>query len=266
MTIDGQNQVDSGGKTRSATPRSMRLARYLARCGIASRRRCEAFIRAGRVTVDGRAVTSPACNVFPDSNCVRFDGEEVTSERATYILLNKPRGYTCSASDRHARHLVFELLPDNYGRLFTVGRLDRDSEGVLLCTNDGKLAQRLAHPSYEVSKTYRVDVGRTVSGRVLARMEKGLKDSGEWLQVAHARNCRGGQGPELELILHQGRKREIRRLCARCGLQVRRLRRIRFGPLTLEGLSPGQWRLLREHEVKLLCMNGVSPGNARSGR
>ena len=229
----------------------MRLARYLAMCGIAARRKAEELIQAGRVTVNGAPVTTPAFNVTAGQDRITFDGKPVEPPKAkTTVLLNKPVGYTCSAADEHAEHLVGELLPPALGRLFTVGRLDRDSEGLLICTDDGELAQLLAHPRHEVSKTYRVRVSPHATPEKLERMCAGLEDEGDLLRCSQARVWkRESQTDVLELILKEGKKREIRRLCRQCELRILRLQRIRYGSLELGALPEGSWRHLTPAEI-----------------
>ncbi len=231
----------------------MRLARFLASGGVGARRACEELIRAGRVTVNGERVESPARNVDPGRDDVRFDGRPVRPAPMHYLLLHKPPGVTCSACDAHAERLVTELLPSRLGRLFPVGRLDRDSEGALICTNDGALADRLMHPRYGIEKVYRVHVRGTLTPGVTRRFRQGIRDGGEFLRVRRAvllnRNSLGGV---LELVLTEGRKREIRRLCAGLGLRVVRLVRTAIGPVRLGGLPPGKWRHLRPQEIEQL--------------
>ncbi len=232
----------------------MRLARYLAACGVAARRKAEELIQAGRITVNGAAVTTPAFNVTPGADRVAFDGKPVEPpRRRTAVVLNKPPGYTCSAADEHAERLVGELLPPALGRLFTVGRLDRDSEGLLICTDDGDLAQLLAHPRHEVSKTYRVRVVPHSTPEILARMCDGLEDEGDLLRCSQARVWkREARGDVLELVLKEGKKREIRRLCRQCGLRILRLQRTRYGTLELGDLPEGGWRHLTAAETEAL--------------
>jgi 23S rRNA pseudouridine2605 synthase len=168
-------------------------------------------------------------------------------------MLNKPAGYTCSSADAHAEHLYLELLPERFGRLFSIGRLDRDSEGLLLVTNDGEFAQALAHPSHEVTKRYRVCCRGQVDDAALLRMCRGIRDAGEMLRAERVRRLSSrGDRVELEFVLVEGRKREIRRLCARSGLRVTELRRVAVGSVTLGGLAPGRWRHLREPEIGAL--------------
>lgn len=244
----------------SAATAPVRLARFLAAGGLASRRACEDIIRAGRVTVNGQAVTTPACTVVPDRDQVLCDGRPVCPQRPLCLLLNKPVGYTCSARDDHAERLVYELVPKNLGRLFSVGRLDRDSEGLILLTNDGDLAQRLAHPSGGIRKVYHVEVRGRVDAETLGALRRGIVDDGEFLKplaVTLHRLSRGRIG--LAMTLQEGRKREVRRLCAAQGLAVLRLRRVAFGPLRLGSLPAGAWRDVSAAELEALRRAGDGP-------
>ena len=232
---------------------SVRLARYLASAGVASRRACEELIRAGLVRVNGQTVSTPAFTVAPGRDQVDYRGAAVVPRPPVWLVLNKPPGYTCSARDEHAEKLIFELIPAHFGRLFSVGRLDRESEGLIVLTNDGDLAQDLAHPSRQVRKTYYVETRGTLSPAGLARLRQGITDAAEFLRpltvtllsAVGARTC-------LRFVLVDGRKREVRRLCAAVGLEVLLLRRERLGPLHLGTLRPGQWRALDAPEIEAL--------------
>ena len=244
---------------------SMRLAKYLAAAGIASRRRCEELIREGRVQVNGSVVLTPAVNVDASTDEVTCEGRVVQLEKKAYLLLHKPAGYTCSASDPYAKKLVFELIPKRFGRLFTVGRLDRDSEGLLILTNDGDLAQELTHPSYQVPKRYLVSCEGNFTTAIRRQMLEGVYDDGEFLQplsVEQRGHYRGHA--ELEVTLTEGKKREVRRLCKAVGLTVTNLRRIAFGSVELGTLALGTWRTLSDEEVDSLRKT-VAACRARKG-
>ena len=228
----------------------IRIARFLAAAGLGSRRACETLIRDGAVTVNGAIVGTPAFRVDPADDEVRYRDRLVRPASNAYLVLHKPPGYTCSARDAHAERLVYELLPADLGRLFSVGRLDRESEGVLIVTNDGEFAERLAHPRFGVTKTYRVWCHGTLGRDTLAAMRRGVADDGEFLRprrVRLLRRIRGGA--VVELILAEGRKREVRRLCAHFGLRVDRLVREAVGSVTVQGLQPGEWRHLDDAEM-----------------
>jgi len=231
-----------------------RLQKYLARAGVASRRRAEELIRAGRVTIDGR-VASLGERV-PEGAEVRVDGRRVEPPREPVVLaLHKPRGYTTTRRDPHARRTVYELVPDLPG-LVAVGRLDRDSEGLLLFTNWGELAHRLAHPRHRVEKVYRVYSERgTVPRRVLERLVAGVWEGGERLFAKRAEPAPGG----AILTLTEGKKREVRRMMRAVGYPVRRLVRLRQGPVALGRLAPGRYRRVEGRELDaLLAAVGLS--------
>jgi 23S rRNA pseudouridine2605 synthase len=227
----------------------MRLAKYLARAGVASRRASEEIIRAGRVSVNGSPVTDPARDVGP-GDTVALDGRAVSAvrERVVYAL-NKPAGVVSTARDPQGRPTVVSLVPQTE-RLYPVGRLDIDTTGLILLTNQGELAHRLTHPSFEVEKTYRVLVsGPAVEERVLRALSDGVElDDG---RTAPAR-VRRVSADTIEITIHEGRKRQVKRMCEAVGHPVKRLERIRFGPLELGDLPRGRWRKLSDPEVDAL--------------
>lgn len=236
--------------------RMVRLQKFLARAGLASRRHCEAIIRAGRVTVAGQVVTDPSYPVRMGVDRVEVDGRPLEPEPPVYILLHKPVGLISSARDPFGRPTVVDHVRRTGGprvRLYPVGRLDADSEGLLLLTNDGELAFGLTHPSREVEKTYRVWVrGRVQEGAVQA-LRRGVQLEDGRTAPARVRVVWRGPGRSvLELTIHEGRKRQVRRMCEAVGHPVLRLVRIRLGPLTLRGLAPGRWRYLTPREVQAL--------------
>jgi len=236
-----------------AKKNGVRLARFLAAAGIASRRSCEELITQGRVCVNGQAVLTPAMSIDPAQDSVTFEGRKVGEEKKVYLLLHKPAGYTCSAHDVHAKKLVFDIVPDRFGRLFSVGRLDRDSEGLLLLTNDGDLAQALTHPSRQVPKQYRVSCEGSFTTGIRRQMLNGVFDGGEFLQPQAVEQCGHFRGhAELLLTLCEGKKREVRRICKAVGLQVSKLQRVAFGTVELGDLAAGSWRHLSDEEVEAL--------------
>jgi 23S rRNA pseudouridine2605 synthase len=228
----------------------MRLAKYLAHAGIASRRAAETMIGAGRVTVAGKVVLDPALDV-DEHVVVEVDGRVIEGpERHVVYAVNKPLGVVSTAKDTHSRQTVVSLVPDEPRRLYPVGRLDADSTGLILLTNDGALAHSLTHPSFEVPKAYRARVGGgPVGDAALRRLRQGvrLKDG----MTAPARVRRVGRGV-LEFTIHEGRNRQIRRMCEAVGHPVAELRRVAFGPLQLGALAPGSSRRLSETEVQRL--------------
>jgi 23S rRNA pseudouridine2605 synthase len=228
----------------------MRLAKFLATAGVASRRASEEIVRSGRVTVDGTPITDPARDVGPGA-AVAVDGKKVEpdAERVVYML-NKPAGVVSTARDTHRRPTVVSLVPGD-ARLYPVGRLDADSTGLILLTNDGELAHRLMHPRFEVPKTYRARVsGGPVKAAALRRLSEGVKLDDGPTAPAKARLL----APDtIELTIREGRKRQVKRMCQAIGHRVRSLERTHFGPLTLGGLGPGQYRRLTDREVRALA-------------
>ena len=228
----------------------VRLAKYLAHAGVASRRASEELIRQGRVTVDGTPVTSPATDVSGTER-IELDGTAVSKEERVVYMLNKPKGVVSTASDTHDRPTVVSLISSSK-RLYPVGRLDADTTGLILLTNDGELANRLTHPRYEVPKTYRAKVKGTVKADDLQRLQEGVElEDG---RTAPAKVRRVG-GAEIELTIHEGRKRQIRRMLEEVGHPVTELKRVRLGDLKLEGLAEGDHRRLTPAEVERLWKN-----------
>lgn len=231
----------------------MRLAKYLATAGIASRRASEEIVRAGRVTVDGERVTDPARDVTTAS-AVALDGRTVRqpSERVVYVL-NKPAGVVSTARDPQRRPTVVSLVPHEL-RLYPVGRLDADTTGLILLTNDGELAHRLTHPSFEVEKTYRATVANPpVRDATVRALRAGVELEDGRTAPARVRRLAPDQ---IELTIHEGRKRQVRRMCEALGHPVRQLERVAFGPLRLHGLRPGSYRELSADEVESLASAG----------
>jgi 23S rRNA pseudouridine2605 synthase len=230
----------------------MRLAKYLAHCGVASRRRAEELISAGRVTVAGERVTDPARDVDEESG-VALGGRPVRPEPHEVWMLNKPAGVVSTAKEPGSRRAVVELV-DSKLRLYPVGRLDADSTGLILLTNDGELANRLTHPRYGVERSYRVRLRRPVSESQLRRLRRGVElDDGP---TAPAR-VRKVSPRVLELTIAEGRNRQVRRMVEGVGNQVTDLARIRFGPLTLGSLPQGKARRLRPPEIRRLWKDGA---------
>lgn len=229
-----------------------RVQKLLSAAGICSRRAAESYIAAGRVRVNGQ-LAQLGQRADPERDQILVDGAPLRArEKAVYLLLNKPRGYVTTLSDEKGRRTVAELTADCGSRVFPVGRLDLDSEGLLLMTNDGALAQRLLHPSGEVNKVYHVLVHGPVSEAV-KRLSALRELDGEAIRPAQVSLLREtGQTAELSVTIHEGKNRQIRRMCAACGLSVKRLRRVREHTLELGNLPPGTWRHLTEAEVAAL--------------
>lgn len=226
----------------------MRLAKYLAHAGVASRRASEQLIVAGHVRVGGETVTDPARDVGEASE-VEVDGERVAPEPHEVHILNKPAGVVSTAADTHGRRTVVEFVASRR-RLYPVGRLDADTTGLILLTNDGELADRLTHPRYGVKKVYRASVRPAeVSGEAVSRLRGGVELEDGVTYPAEVELLGPGL---LEITISEGRKRQVRRMCEAVGYQVSSLRRVAFGPLTLGSLPDGETRVLTAAEVEQL--------------
>jgi 23S rRNA pseudouridine2605 synthase len=238
----------------------VRLQSVLAKAGVASRRASEELIDQGRVSVDGEVVTRMGMRVDPETAVIHVDGERIMVRAdVVHLALNKPRGYVSSMSDPEGRNVVADLIPASAGRVFHVGRLDADTEGLLLLTNDGDLAHRLTHPRHGVAKTYLADVAGQPEKGLARRLKAGIELEGEDRPVVVDRfrvmdtGIGSAQGRTLvELVLHEGRKHVVRRVLAEVGLPVRRLVRTAVGEVTLGNLSPGKTRRLTRDEVASL--------------
>ena len=225
----------------------MRLGKYLAHAGVASRRGAERLIAEGRVEVGGSRVTDPARDVG-EGDDVRVDGRRLAQEQREYFLLHKPVGVLSTASDPQGRPTVTELI-DSDARLYPVGRLDIDSSGLVLMTNDGELANRLMHPRYEIPRTYRAQVGGSPSKRALQELREGVELEDGRSHPARVRVVGGGRESTLEITIHEGRNRIVRRMLEAVGYPVRSLERVAFGPLELGRLRPGSSRRVRPAEL-----------------
>ena len=229
-----------------------RLQKLLSSAGVCSRRRAEELLAAGRVTVNGKTARV-GDRADRERDDVRLDGAPLGEREAhVYILLNKPRGYVTTLSDERGRPTVAELVRGAPARVYPVGRLDMDSEGLLLLTNDGALMQRLIHPSFQIDKTYEVTVSgyRTGSAQALAAVRQ---LDGEKIAPAEVAVLRqSGDRALLSVVIHEGKNRQVRRMCAACGMTMRRLKRVREGSLPLGKLPAGKWRRLTAAEVRRL--------------
>ena len=232
----------------------MRINRFLARAGVASRRGADKIVESGRVQINGCTVTGHGATVDPVSDRVEVDGRRIClPERSTYIIVNKPIGYVVTMNDPQGRKTVAEFIPRNLPGVIPVGRLGVDTDGLLLMTNDGELAHRVTHPSFELDKVYEVLVGGVLSEKSIGSLERGIPLDGrvtapatvDSLWVSHNRStCR--------IMIHEGRKRQIRRMFEAIGHSVRSLRRVRIGPIELGDLKPGHSRNLTERELQVL--------------
>jgi 23S rRNA pseudouridine2605 synthase len=241
----------------------VRLQKYLARAGVASRRQAEELIRAGRVRLNGAVVTEMGTKIRPGEDRVTVDRRDVEPAPALWIALHKPRGVVSTRRDPQGRRTVYDLLPPTHRRLFHVGRLDLDSEGLLLLTNDGENAHRLLHPRYGAARVYDVEVEGRPDPETLDRLKRGvtLEDG-----LARAHDVRALRAPagagRLRLTLREGRKREVRRMLEAVGHPVVRLRRVQYGPVRLGDLPVGAWRPLATAE--LAALRADAPPRRRS--
>lgn len=231
----------------------VRLQKYMADCGVASRRKSEELIAAGKVKVNG-VIASVGDKVDPKNDTISVNGRKLTKDKSyVYLMLHKPRGYVTTMSDEMDRKCVAELVADVGKRIYPIGRLDRDSEGLLLFTNDGEFANALTHPSRHISKTYRVSVKPAITEDQLTVLTSSLMINGKKTLPAEVRIInREAEKTTLEIILYEGRNRQIRRLCEEAGLETARLKRLSIGQLTLGGLKVGEYRHLTHDEISLL--------------
>ncbi|HEX8904219.1 MAG TPA: pseudouridine synthase, partial [Longimicrobiaceae bacterium] len=245
----------------------IRLQAFLAHSGVASRRHAEELIAGGRVFVNGKSVTAPGTKITPGVDHVEVEGQPVEVQPITWIALNKPKGYVTTRDDPYGRKTVYELLPDKYKGLFHVGRLDRDSEGLLLLTNDGVLANRMLHPSFGVTKEYWADVEGKPTAEEMHRLTEGVEDEGETLKAESVRRLHqtGEHEHRMSIVLVEGKNREVRRMMEALGHPVRRLIRRRFGPVAIGELKPGKWRVVTEAELSAL-RKGKGTGKQGTGK
>ncbi len=238
---------------KPSPPSKVRLQKVLADGGLGSRRACEALIAKGVVAVDGKPVTPPGTTIDPARQTVTVRGRRVQSQPRVYLLLNKPAGILCTSHDPGGRPTFKALLPKLPARVFTVGRLDRDSEGLILVTNDGPLAQRLSHPRHGIRKTYRVITDRVLTRDEAQRVLDGIRSRDETLRALKIRRMKtAARGAAYEVVLGEGRNRHIRRMFEALGIQVRRLQRVALGPLNLGRLESGACRPLNPRELERL--------------
>jgi 23S rRNA pseudouridine2605 synthase len=235
-------------------PAGERLQKVLASAGVGSRRECEELITSGRVEVDRRMVTELGTRVDPARQEIRLDGQPLAKSKHVYYAVHKPPGIVSTNRDPAGRPRVVDLVSAGSARLFTIGRLDLNSEGLILVTNDGDLANRLTHPRYGVSKTYRVLVAGKPEPEILAKLRRGIRLAEGMARVDEIRiRSHHKESTVLEMVLREGRNREIRRLLARVGHKVLRLTRIAVGPVRLGSLPSGATRRLSREEIGALC-------------
>ena len=239
----------------------MRLQKFLAECGVASRRESEGYIADGRVTINGRAAKI-GDTVDPRADTVLLDGSPVRRDDKVYIVLHKPKGVITSAKDTHDRKTVLDCVQGAGGRVFPVGRLDLDVSGALILTNDGELAYRLTHPKYQVNKVYLAWVQGKMPQEAAQRLTEGVALEDGITAPGQCRIVKQNETSTLiRLIIHEGRKRLVKRMCAAVGHPVRDLRRLSVGTVCAAGLIPGEWRYLTDDEVRSLRqMTGLRNG------
>jgi 23S rRNA pseudouridine2605 synthase len=243
----------------------MRLNRFLAAAGLGSRRHCDELIAAGRVTINGKVCTNFSAQPSARDH-VKVDDKLVHTAPALTIMLNKPAGFVSTRKDLHARNTVFDLLPEKFSRLFNIGRLDAQTQGLLLLTNDGELAQRLTHPRFKVDKEYDVTLNRPWDPALAPKLLCGIMLDGQRAKIAQVRSV---SSTHLRVILRQGINRQIRRMFEAVGYRVKHLLRIRIGNLRLADLPPGHWRTLTQRELQDLQLNdgrGAVAAGADRGR
>jgi len=226
----------------------VRLNRFLAAAGLGSRRHCDELIAAGRVTVNGKVCTNFSAQPGPRDH-VKVDGKLVHTAPALTIMLNKPAGFVSTRKDLRARDTVFDLIPEKFFHLFTIGRLDAQTQGLLLLTNDGELAQRLTHPRFKVDKEYEVALDRPWDAALFSKLERGILLDGQRAKIVQLRSL---SSTRLHVVLRQGINRQIRRMFEAVGYRVERLVRIRIGNLRIGNLPRGHWRALTGRELRPL--------------
>lgn len=232
-----------------------RLQKVLAQAGIASRRKCEEIILAGRVEVNDQKVTTLGTKVDPDNDLIRVDGRAIKSEKKIYVMLNKPKGVITSAEDPQGRKVVTDFLRGINERVYPVGRLDYDTDGLLILTNDGEFANILTHPKHHVPKTYHATVKGVPHGTVLEKLQNGIlledgitaKAEVDYIDINPETNL-----SVIKIVIYEGRNRQVRRMFDAVSFPVIKLRRVQFGPIFLDGLPRGQYRHLTSHEVREL--------------
>jgi 23S rRNA pseudouridine2605 synthase len=231
----------------------MQLNKYLAHAGICSRRDAEKLIREGLITINHAEVSDPGYRV-KDNDVVRYKKKVVKLEKKVYVLLNKPTGVVTTTSDDKNRPTVMDCIDSRTikERLYPVGRLDYDTSGALLLTNDGELAQKLAHPRYKVEKTYIVKLDNYIDPGILDKIRAGIKIDGQTIKVDSLAFMHKKKHDLVKIVIHSGKYRVIRRIFERFGYRVERLDRIKFGPLSVRGLGRGEWRVLTDKEIQKL--------------
>lgn len=231
---------------------SVRLNKFISGSGHASRRKTDELISEGRVSVNGRTITELGTKINPETDIVKVDGEVIRNKgRLIYILLNKPAGYITTTSDEKNRPTVIDLVKIRE-RIYPVGRLDYETEGLLLLTNDGDLANKLMHPKHEVEKTYLVKVNRSMDEKAIKRLTEGVAIEGRKTSKAKVSIIPKTENKQFRITIHEGRNRQVRKMLESVGLFVRKLKRIEYAGLNLKGMRMGDWRELSKIEIKML--------------
>jgi 23S rRNA pseudouridine2605 synthase len=247
------------GKTRLSLAKQkaeekIRLNKYISGSGICSRREADEFIRAGLISVNGNIVTELGTKISLRDD-IRYNGERIKSERLVYLLLNKPKDYITTVRDPHATHTVMQLISGACKeRIYPVGRLDRNTTGVLLLTNDGDLAKSLTHPRYNKLKIYHVSLNKSLSSKDLQQILDGITLDDGFIQVDEISYTHPDNKSEVGIEIHSGRNRIVRRIFEHLGYRIKKLDRVYFAGLTKKGLTRGQWRFLTEQEINMLKM------------
>ena len=233
--------------------KKLRLNKFLSGSGVASRRKCDEIIASGKVTVNGKVVTEVGSQINEKKDKVMVEGKAVCLPSSfVYIKLNKPKGYACTASDEKGRKTIYDLV-DCEERLFSIGRLDYNTEGLIILTNDGDFANKVSHPRYDVEKEYRVTIEGKIKESELAVLRKGVVVDGQKMPPAKVKLLSQDENvSKISVVINEGQNRQVRRMFEAIGREIKLLKRVRIGSVRLGGLSRGQWRDLTEDELNLL--------------
>ena len=247
-----QRNFSTRGKKIESSSEGMRLNQYLAHSGVASRREADELIKAGIVEINGKIIINLGCRVFPGDH-VKFDGQFLYPEKKVYILLNKPKGFLTTTHDEKNRKTIMDLIANiSPRRLYPVGRLDRQTTGVLLLTNDGDLAKKMTHPTHQIKKNYHIILDKKLQGSDFEKIREGVRLPEGKVKIDAISYIQGAEKNEIGLELHIGWNRIVRRIFKVLGYEVTKLDRVSFGGLTKKSLKRGKWRVLTEKEVNLL--------------
>ncbi len=252
MALPSDEKITMASQSATAA-KSERLQKFLARAGVGSRRECEKLIAEGRVKVNGETVTEVGVKISPERDTVVVDGDAVKPQRPLYLVFNKPKNCVCTSQDERGRTTVLDFLPGVAQRIYTVGRLDYDAEGLLILTNDGEFAERVIHPRYGVPRSYEVAVKGFFSPEAATSLRQGVTLDGRLIEPLSLRVLsRGARESRLEVQICQGINQQIRRMLARVGYEVTAIKRTRIGNLELGSLPPGKFRKMTAQEISSL--------------